>query len=557
MLRVLNSRLGHYALLLTVSAALTLPNLGASSLWDIDEGLNAEAAREMFESGNWIVPMFNFKPRTAKPALLYWMQATAYQRYGVNEFAARLPSALAAIGVVLLTYELGRRMFSPMTGLLAGVITISSVQVSILAHAATPDALLLFSMTLTFWLFWIGSEKDGRQWPWTIGIGCGLALLAKGPVGVVMPLAIIGYYFLAQRQLTRIFDRRLVIGLALMILIAGPWYALVGAETRGRFITSFWQNENVGRFLKPKEGHWGPVGYYLLALTIGLAPWSVVLIPSVWNALKSSVPTKLEAAPPRHDSSRRGRDANGFLLCWVAVYIGFFSLAQTKLPNYIVPVYPALAILTAQFLVGWRRGEITIQRWIMPAALVCLMLVGVVVAGALLIVGGAVSPSLLRDRTIDGLATWAWIGLIPILGAVIGIAFLRRNRRAGVVATMAVCAIGFIGMASALPVAAFNGAKVPKPLVDFAEVRRPDAEIRIAALLYFQPSLVFYCQREVSEIYSLHEAKELLSGPLPAYVFCPANVGELLTAQDDGNCRLVGRHRDALRGVEVVVVTNR
>lgn len=555
MLRVLNSRIGHYALLLTISAALTLPNLGASSLWDIDEGLNAEAAREMLESGNWIVPTFNFKPRTAKPALLYWLQAIAYQRYGVNEFAARLPSALAAIGVVLLTYELGRRMFSPTTGLLAGVIVISSVQVSILAHAATPDALLLFSMTLTFWLFWIGSENDGRQWPWTIGIGCGLALLAKGPVGVVMPMAIIGYYFLAQRQLTRIFDRRLMIGLALMILIAGPWYALVGAETRGRFITSFWQNENVGRFLKPKEGHWGPIGYYLLALTIGLAPWSIVLIPSIWNALKSSVPTRLDAL--RNDSPRGRHDASRFLLCWVAVYISFFSLAQTKLPNYVVPVYPALAILTAQFLVGWLRGEITIQRWVMPAALICLVLVGIVVSGALVVVGGAVSPSLMQGRTIDGLATWAWIGLIPILGAVIGISFLRRNRRAGVVTAMAACAIGFIGMASALSVAAFNGAKAPNPLVDVAAVRQPDSEIRIAALFYFRPSLVFYCQREVSEIYSLHEAVELLSGPLPAYVFCPANVGELLTAHDDANCRLVGRQRDALRGVEVVVVTNR
>src|SRR6266478_5863328 len=96
MFRILLTRIVHYLLLLAVTAALTLPGLGAISLWDIDEGLNAEAAREMLESGDWVVPTFNFKPRTSKPALLYWLQALAYQQLGVNEFSARLPSVLAA-----------------------------------------------------------------------------------------------------------------------------------------------------------------------------------------------------------------------------------------------------------------------------------------------------------------------------------------------------------------------------------------------------------------------------------------------------------------------------
>src|SRR5947209_16621778 len=135
MARIWNNRFSHYVLLLTVTAALTLPGLGSISLWDIDEGLNAEAAREMLESGDWVVPSFNFKPRTAKPALLYWLQAISYDRLGVNEFAARLPSAVAGALAVLLTYELGRRMFSPVTALLAGTILISTVQVCVLSHA--------------------------------------------------------------------------------------------------------------------------------------------------------------------------------------------------------------------------------------------------------------------------------------------------------------------------------------------------------------------------------------------------------------------------------------
>src|SRR6516164_10699300 len=104
MLRIVHNRFFHYALLLITTAALTLPGLGSVSLWDIDEGLNAEAAREMLESGDWVVPTFNFKPRTAKPAMLYWLQAYSYRHFGVNEFAARLPSALATAAAVLLTY---------------------------------------------------------------------------------------------------------------------------------------------------------------------------------------------------------------------------------------------------------------------------------------------------------------------------------------------------------------------------------------------------------------------------------------------------------------------
>src|SRR6516225_3769925 len=122
MFPTLNHRCGHYALLLVVTSALTFLNLGAPSLWDIDEGNNAEAAREMMERGNWIVPHFNYQLRVDKPALLYWAQLAAYRLCGVNEFAARLPSAFAAMLVVLLTYQLGQRMFEEPAGFLAGVI---------------------------------------------------------------------------------------------------------------------------------------------------------------------------------------------------------------------------------------------------------------------------------------------------------------------------------------------------------------------------------------------------------------------------------------------------
>lgn len=123
------SCLAHRLIIVGVVALLTLPSLGSTTLWDIDEGLNAEASREMLESGNWIVPTFNFQPRNAKPALLYWCQWAAYRHFGVSEFAARLPSALAAMLIALLVYETARKMFDAETGLLAGIVFASSIQV--------------------------------------------------------------------------------------------------------------------------------------------------------------------------------------------------------------------------------------------------------------------------------------------------------------------------------------------------------------------------------------------------------------------------------------------
>src|SRR5262249_9722835 len=154
MFQRLNPRLAYYLLLGLVWAALTLPNLGASSLWDIDEGNNAEAAREMRAADNWAIPTFNFTLRVDKPALLYWLQIAAYDQFGVNEFAARLPSALAALLAVLASYELARRMISPLGGLLAGIILASAPAPGAAAHFANPDALLTAFTTLAMLCFW-------------------------------------------------------------------------------------------------------------------------------------------------------------------------------------------------------------------------------------------------------------------------------------------------------------------------------------------------------------------------------------------------------------------
>ncbi len=378
MFRRLPDRVRHYLLLLAVAAFLFLPNLGAPSLWDIDEGNNAEAAREMLERGDWVVPVFNYQLRVDKPALLYWLQILAYQACGVSEFAARLPSALGALATLLVTYELGRRLFGATVGLLAGLVLASTGLFCASAHFANPDALLNAFTALTFLFFWRGFAHGRRGWFLLAGLSTGLAVLAKGPVALVLPAAVIGLFLLSVRQVGQLWYRRLVLGLVIFALVALPWYAWVGAETKGQFLRGFLLTHNVGRYRNPMEHHGGQPYYYFLILAAGFAPWSVFLGLAAWYSGKAWKESPVRPSP------------HGFLWCWIGVYFLFFSFSGTKLPNYILPLYPPVALLTAHFLDGWRQGTLRPPAWALQVSVACLALIGVGTIVALALASGLV-----------------------------------------------------------------------------------------------------------------------------------------------------------------------
>jgi 4-amino-4-deoxy-L-arabinose transferase-like glycosyltransferase len=451
----------------------------------------------------------------------------------------------------LLLYRLGRRMFSPAVGFLAALILVSSVQVCVLAHAATPDAVLLAALLITFTLFWDGYASGGRRWLWITGIGCGLAALAKGPIGLLLPVAIVSYFLLAQRQLHRLWDARLLGGVALFVLVAGPWYALVGVETRGAFLRAFWQNDNVNRFLAPMEGHHGPLWFYLATVPIGLIPWCVFLIPVIWDTIQSLRNRNESFDGARPDETAAVR----FLVSWAAVYVAFFSLAQTKLPNYVLPVFAPLALLTARYLERWRTGLARVPQLQMRMSLVLLGVVGVGIAALVLVASGLLLPQAIGVRAMPELARWAALGAIPIIAATLAWRYLRRERRSAVLAVLAASAVLLLTSIASGPISVVEGFKAPKALVDRAGACRPSDEIRIAAFGYFQPSMVFYCQREVTELRTPPEAVDFLRGPLPSYLICPtALIAQLQTVYPD--LAILDIRRDFYKGWEVCIVSN-
>ena len=599
----MRDRVRDYAVLLAVSAALTLPNLGQTSLWDMDEGVNAQAAREMRDADTWIVPTFNYQLRTAKPALLYWLQRASFAAFGVSEWSARLPSALAAWLAVLLTYELARRMFTRAAALLSGIVLVSVMQFGMLSRGATPDATLLFFTVLTYLAFWAGHAGGSRRWWIPTAAACGLAMLTKGPIGVGLPGLVILLYFAWNRELGRLLDRKIVWAALVFLLVAGPWYALVSNETRGEWLAAFFGHENMNRFVNPMDGHRGTVWYYAIAVLVMFAPWSAFIGLTLWYGVRGtgrpnppspfprregSFPSPLAgegggASPPGEGSNlnesetlpltrslrslpspARGEGeapspprggvgegssdvrAHRFLVCWVIAYLVFFSAAATKLPNYIFPIYPALAILTARFLMLWRDGAMAFPRWAMPAGVAAMALIGVIFAGTLVY----------ADGQFPGLAPWAALGAIPAAGAVAMSWYLRRGDRQGVVNAAAVASVAFVGLVVALPPEVVDRQKAPRELVRASGLADPTRDVRVAAYAWFQHSVVFYTGREVAELKTAESAIAFLAVPTPAYLFVPAVRWNEMAAGVTVPHRVVARHFDFMRKCDVLVITN-
>jgi 4-amino-4-deoxy-L-arabinose transferase-like glycosyltransferase len=545
----LKDRLVHYAVIAVVGAALHLTALGRPSLWDIDEGKNGEAAREMFESNNWVLPTFNFEPRFEKPVLLYWLQALSYSWLGVNELSVRFPGAIACCLAGFFIYELGRHMFDPGTGLLAALTLESMALFSASARFGNPDAILNTCTLLTLSCFWFGFSSGQAIWLIAAGASAGLSVLAKGPVGVAMPCLIAVTFLIWTRKTKVLRCSALLWSLLAFLVVAAPWYIWIGIETKGAFLKAFFLKENIGRFLKPMEHHGGSPLYYLGVLVIGLAPWSVFLVPTLWYALGRRT---------ANDRLKNGRNdslvpAYRFLWCWIAVYLVVFSFSGTKLPNYVLPAYPALALLTARFLQRWSTGTLRPPGWIVTTSFACLFCIGLCVGFAFLMLGKGLIP-VKGQWKFPGMEVLAALGLLPMLGAVAAWWFWYRSRIQFMLACTIAPILLFVGLLFVGGSLCLDRYKAPRALVAAAQACDDSRDIRIGAYQYFQPSLVFYCQREVKCLDSEQGALEFLHCPLPVFLLMPSDIWESVKSKVGPRVRLLGRHTDVYRQCEIVIV---
>ncbi len=537
-------------LLAKVAAIAFFTCLGGAHLWDVDEAIFSQTAREMFDRGDAVVPYFNGELFAHKPPLLYWLMMAAYRLLGTSELAARMPSALAGVACVLLTYRLGRLVFSPSVGLWAGLILASNISFALIARAATPDALLTLLSTLALYAFvaatakarirsgepnernaaWAGQTRFEPSWRgWMmIYAAMGLAVLTKGPVGVVLPTAVIGLFLLVMRAepvvaagtlsttagpwwrlairggcawLARVLAPRHVLGtiwsmrpltaVAVVLAVAGPWFVLVERRTDGVFLAEFFGVHNFGRFLGPMENHRGPIFYYLVAIAVGFFPWSVLAAPSLIHLRRS------------WSGSHPWRAGYVLVGAWLAVWVGFFSLAGTKLPSYVVPAYPALALFTGAFVDSWLRDATAVSRFWTRMIWGTVALVGVAMLVAL---------PILAHRYLHDDWLLASVAVIPLTAAAAGLICSARGLTRAALSTLAT-----LGVSLVVTLLGFGAARVDRyqdsPWIaqSIALGTPPGQRPAVGSFRCFRPSYVFYTGTSIPELESAEEVESFFA----------------------------------------------
>ncbi|WP_247237118.1 glycosyltransferase family 39 protein [Telluribacter sp. SYSU D00476] len=322
-------RYRHLILLLVVAFGFFW-NLGSAPLFDEDEGFFAEGTREMALRGDFISTYINQEPRFDKPPLTNWLQYGATQLLGWNEWAMRLPSAVAALGWMLVIFLFVRKRLSEREAFYATLMATCSLQITIIGKAALADALLnAFLVGAMFSLYEI-LQGGHRKYTFLFYAFSALGFLAKGPIAVLVPGAVTILYLLRWRSirpLWRVLDGS---GILLFLLITLPWYILQYQQMGQAFIDGFFFNHNVNRFRTAFEGHYGGILYFVPILLVGLLPFTAVVL-SMFGRLRYLWYDKYFS----------------FHLLWFAFIFVFFSLSGTKLHHYIIYGYTPLFVLAA------------------------------------------------------------------------------------------------------------------------------------------------------------------------------------------------------------------
>lgn len=313
-------------------------SIGFIPLFDLDEGAFSEATREMLVGGDYITTYLNGELRFDKPILIYWLQLLSIKIFGINEFGFRFPSALASTLWGLSIFLFTKRYFETKTALFASIVMISSLQIALIAKAAIADALLNLFIANSMFMVYIYYETKEKKYLYLAFALIGLGALTKGPVALLVPLAV-SFIFFAIKQdikfwLKSIFDIR---GILIFATIALPWYIAEYIAQKELFINGFFLKHNLSRFSDALEGHSGNVLYFVPVVLLGFLPFTSIFI-QLFTKSKELIKDDLTL----------------FLSLWFIFVFVFFSFSNTKLPHYIIYGYTPVFILIAIYLLEFK-----------------------------------------------------------------------------------------------------------------------------------------------------------------------------------------------------------
>ncbi|MBU1695258.1 MAG: glycosyltransferase family 39 protein [Verrucomicrobia bacterium] len=395
-----NADVRRVSLGLTVGVALLALfwQLGARGLNEPDEGRYASVAVEMIRSGNWLVPHFQGSVHLSKPPLTYWLIALSFKLFGVNEWAARLPSALAALGIVLMIWSLAARWFGPRGAFQTALILITAPLFFAVARLADPNMLLTFCVTTGVWA-WIGWQEEGRPlYRWLCYAAHGAAFLIKGPVGCVLILiAVLSFRWLGGGRWSR-RPTGSVAGWVLAVGMGLSWYLFM-ISRYPETLNYFLGYELYDRVFTTVQNRGQPFWFFWWVLPVGFLPWLPVLAPLVRRARILLRPGGPEMP----------------LGVFVILALLLFSVSRSKLITYVLPLYPSLALLTGAQLHFERHAGLRPRR--LPMILFAMLSI----AAPALLLG-------LVGRRYQWAPVLSWTVFPAILAALGTLGFMFRER---------------------------------------------------------------------------------------------------------------------------------
>ncbi len=468
-----------------VAALATLPGLGVGTLWDNSETAYGEVAREILISHSWVVLHLNGAPWFVQPPLYFWLAALFAEAFGVSEFALRLPSALATIAMAAVVGYAVARVATARAALLAAVVLSTSLMQAVVGRLAIMDALLDLAVAVAILAWFAALRTGGAAWWYGGWVALALGTLAKGPVApavtvlVVLPWAL--WERAAGRRIATPSAARWSIGVGLFAAILLPWVTALARAAGPVAFLELIGHYTVGRYLGTIENQSGPLWYYLPVVILGFFPWFAFLVPALLEGWR-------DARSDRDGSLAR------LALVWAVVPFVFFSLAKTKLPNYIALELPAFAILVAVWFdrVAERSERREALAW---TALVPVTIVGLGFAMSAFSHDNRLTADLAQIR-----ADFIDLGVVILLGSLACFACLltRRWAWAGPFALGAASVLVMTIIAVAEPLV--EQFKPIPPLAAVIDRERRDGDVVAVQGVSGGNALMFYTRPPVAQL---------------------------------------------------------
>ena len=441
-----------------------------------DEGRYAEIAREMAVSGEWVTPRLNDLKYFEKPPLQYWATATAFTLFGEHHWTARLWSALTGFAGLLLVWFAGARLFGREAGRYAALVLGSSMLYALIGHINTLDMGVTFFITLGVAGLLLGqAEQDTRRqrnWMLLAWAGLALAVLSKGLMGIVLPGAALFIYCIVQRDFSVLKRMHWLPGLVVFLLLAAPWFYLV-MKANPEFFDRFFIYEHYTRFTTKEANRYQPWHYFIPILLAGILPWTVLMFDTLLRTWKES-------------GAGKAFNPERFLLIWVVFIYIFFSISGSKLPSYLLPMFPALALLMGKRLAEMRERVLLWQ--LAPVALLTAL--------ALIFLPYAVrlADTPLKIQMYGDYAIWLAVALlIWLCGLVAGMLLLARSKKPLAVLVLALGSL----LAAQIGLSGHDSMARTRSTYHIAEAIRPYAkpEIPFYSVAVYEHTLSYYLKR--------------------------------------------------------------